>query len=223
MAIGIRAGPGDTVTDDLEFDQFMRRTMPAVLRRAITYCGHRQTAEDAVQEAYVELHEHWSTVTAPLAWLETTVRRRTMREAGRWRARWRTADLELAMPTAATAEEEAEARAVLRAVRRLPARQRQVLVALRLEGRTYDDLASELAISKGAVGANLHRARAKLAELLALPPVAEPGDQFQVDRAQLDPLVRPLRAADDWLAGAIEADEGRLAALRAAIWRAIGQ
>ncbi|HVQ95724.1 MAG TPA: sigma-70 family RNA polymerase sigma factor [Mycobacteriales bacterium] len=220
------------MNDDVDFDLFMRRTQSRLLARAIMYCGNRQNAEDAVQEAYIEAFRHWSTLESPAAWLETTMRRRLARHARRWWSGRGRFELELPVPAAATVEEEADALAVLRAIGQLPARQRQVLIRICLEGMSYRQVADELGISAGAVGANLSKARAKLATLLELDPAApRPGDPLVVsptiDRnrptGRQDPLVPMLSAAEAWLVRGLESDPGGLDRLRAAVWSAVGE
>lgn len=45
-----------------------------LLRYAHGIVGQRETAEDLVQEAFLKLHEHWSEVANPRAWLYRTLR-----------------------------------------------------------------------------------------------------------------------------------------------------
>src|SRR4051812_30355432 len=64
-------------------------------------------------------------------------------------------------------------RSVVAAVRRLPERQRDALVLQALEGRSYDEIATELGVSDGAVRQLLNRARTTLREgATALTPPA---------------------------------------------------
>src|SRR3954470_21520304 len=64
-------------------------------------------------------------------------------------------------------------RTVVAAVRELPDRQRDALVLQALEGRSYDEIASELGVTGGAVRQLLNRARTTLREgAAALTPTA---------------------------------------------------
>jgi len=208
------------VNDHDDFERFVRKTSPSMLAFAIWYCRDRQQAEDAVQEAYLEAFHRWSSLDTPDAWMRTTVRRKLIREAQRWRQRWRRDADALVLPVPATSgvEEEADALAVLRAVRRLPRRQRQVVVMHCFEGMPYRDIATELRISVGAVGANLTKARERLAILLGLAPSARAaGDPFAQVPATADPLTAALRATATWLTRAFEDDTATLQRLQTAI------
>ncbi|MEU4625399.1 sigma-70 family RNA polymerase sigma factor [Actinoplanes sp. NPDC023801] len=187
-----------------DFDDFVARTRPGMLARAVMYCGRREEAEDAVQEAYVAAFLHWGGLREPRAWVAQTMRRKFARDAGRWWSRWRHTELELPAPAAAAPEEEAAAVAVLRTVALLPPRQRQVLIMVCLEGLSYRQVSDEIGISVGAVGANLVKARQKLTVLLGLTP--EPGDPGDPLVAASpagtligDPLAGLLRRTESWL------------------------
>ncbi|WBB80661.1 sigma-70 family RNA polymerase sigma factor [Micromonospora sp. WMMD882] len=218
--------------DYADFDDFVVRTRSTTLARAVLYCGRRADAEDAVQEAYLAAYLRWPELREPRAWVETTVRRRFARDAGRWRLRWQRSELEVPAPAGSTPEEEAAAVGVLRTVALLPPRQRQVLVMVCLEGLSYRQVAEEVGISVGAVGANLAKAREKLTVLLGLTPTTRdagdplvaavlartgPGSGFDDD-----PLTVALRRAEQWLARGFDADQGSLRRLRAALFREEG-
>ncbi|MFE0593055.1 RNA polymerase sigma factor [Micromonospora echinospora] len=214
-----------------DFDDFVARTRSATLARAIMYCGRRPDAEDAVQEAYLAAYLHWSELREPRAWVETTVRRRFAREAGRWWSRWRRTELEVPVAATSTPDEEAAAVAVLRSVGLLPPRQRQVLIMICLEGMSYRQVADEVGISVGAVGANLAKARERLAVLLGL--AAEPhraGDPLVAGVLTRsgpdglpgygeDALATALRRTERWLARGFDADRASAQRLRAALDR----
>jgi RNA polymerase sigma factor (sigma-70 family) len=217
------------VNDYADFDAFLTRTWSRMLARAVMYGGHRQNAEDALQEAYLQAWRNWPHLHAPDAWLETTMRRRSTRNARRWWARWKRVELEVPAPAAASVEEETRAVAVLRTVGLLPPRQRAVLVMVCLEGLTYQQVADELGITTGAVGANLAKAREKLAVLLGLTPEPhDPGDPLvagaRIPGARLypgaaDPLGAALRRTEEWLVRGFEADTAGRERLRATVRR----
>jgi len=48
-----------------------------LLRYAFSLVGCRAIAEEIVQEAFLQLHEHWSDVRNPVAWLYRSVRNRS--------------------------------------------------------------------------------------------------------------------------------------------------
>ncbi len=195
--------------DDADFDAFVREAAPRLLARAVLYCGNRQNAEDAVQDALCEAYLHWSEIRFPSAWMETTVIRRLAKDGRRWWFRWNRTATEPPMPARSDVEEQSDARAVLTAVGQLPPRQRQVLIKVCLHGSSYREVADELGISVGAVGANLAKARERMASLLGLLPTARRGgDQLLATSptavtspaAVQDLLGLLLRRTESWLA-----------------------
>ncbi|BCL17939.1 sigma-70 family RNA polymerase sigma factor [Micromonospora sagamiensis] len=212
-----------------DFDDFVVRTRSAMLARAVMYCGRRPDAEDAVQEAYLAAYLHWSELREPRAWVETTVRRRFAREAGRWWSRWRRTELEVPVSPSSRPDEEAAAVAVLRSIGLLPPRQRQVLIMVCLQGMTYRQVADEVGISVGAVGANLAKARERLAVLLGLTsdphPVGDPLVAGVLTRPGGmpghgdDALAAALRRTEAWLVRGFDADPAPMRRLRAALRR----
>ncbi|ADI08126.1 ECF subfamily RNA polymerase sigma factor [Streptomyces bingchenggensis BCW-1] len=195
-----------------DFGDFYARTYPWLAARAVMLSGNRQNAEDAVQEAFIEAMRRWPTVRAcasPEGWVVTTMRRKLSRDGRRWWFRWKPVELTVPAATTATVEETAEAMAVLRALGMLPPRQRQVVVMHSLEGMSYAEIGAELGISAGAVGSNLHKARARLSLLLdASPELDRPGDSL-VPGVRTDPLSTALRGAAEWLLDGLRAAHDR--------------
>lgn len=101
------------------FAGFFERSYPGMLARALLLSGHRQDAEDAVQEGYAEAFRRWERLRAyeaPDAWVYRVVRQRLW-AVGRRRARHRSAETRLPQPPpTASVEQTAEARAVLSAL-----------------------------------------------------------------------------------------------------------
>ncbi len=66
---------------------------------------------------------------------------------------------------------------VERLLSRLPAREREVVRLHYIEGRTYEEIATELNIPVNSIGPILSRARKKLRQgAHGTPPVVKPGD-----------------------------------------------
>jgi RNA polymerase sigma-70 factor (sigma-E family) len=134
------------VLDEIQFPGALRRPPDAeiaiealyqahalsLIRLAYVMLGDRPAAEDVVQEAFCGLYRHWEHLAGPeraLSYVRSSVlngcrsalRRRVVRRA-----------LVTFQPPAVSAEAAAlsgeERQEVMRAVRRLPARQREVLV-----------------------------------------------------------------------------------------------
>src|SRR5215472_13703324 len=119
-----------------EFAEFYRASKDDCLRAVVASTGDRQAAEDAVAEAFARAWARWRTVRAhpaPAAWV---VRTALNANVSWWRQRRREVQLADAWPALAVRQEpDAGAAAlagpaVLAALRRLPARQREV-IALR--------------------------------------------------------------------------------------------
>jgi RNA polymerase sigma-70 factor (sigma-E family) len=151
------------------FAEFYRAAKDDCLRTVVASTGDREAAEDAVAEAFARAWAGWRTVRqhpAPRAWV---VRTALNANVSWWRGRRREAawlaPLENGRPGAGLAGSAADSlvdQAIMAALRRLPARQREV-VALRI----FLDLdtartAEVLGIAPGTVTAHLARAMATL-------------------------------------------------------------
>lgn len=164
----------DTMADGPVAELF-RRQRPDLLRLAVLLLGDRAMAEDVVQDAFVALHRKWPTLSDPAAaagYLRVSVVNGA-RSAHRRRATvWR--HLKAGEPEALPAADAGvllaeEHRTVLDAVRRLPRRQREVLVLRYWAGLSEAEIADTLAVSRGTVKTCASRALAKLADLLGGP------------------------------------------------------
>ena len=132
-----------------------------------------ETAEDVVQDAFAALHRRWGSISArdaAIGYLRTSVvngsrsvlrRRRTVR-ANPWpeASGWRSDDADAGILLAE------EHREVLTALRRLPSRQREVIVLRYWAELTETEIAATLGISIGAVKSTASRGRDAIAALL---------------------------------------------------------
>jgi RNA polymerase sigma-70 factor (sigma-E family) len=162
-APGTAPAPAEAVT------ALYRAHALGLIRLAVVMLGDRGAAEDVVQEAFCGLYRRWHGLSDPgkaLSYVRSSVIN-GCRSA--LRRRRRQADLagdppgESAEAVALVGEEHRE---VLTAIRRLPARQREVLVL-----RFYLDLdeaqiAASMRISRGTVKSTTSRALAALGRLL---------------------------------------------------------
>ncbi|MFI5906887.1 RNA polymerase sigma factor [Dactylosporangium sp. NPDC051541] len=132
--------------------------------------GSRADAEECVQEAFVRLLSRWGHVSrleSPEAWVCTVAvrlaanRRRKARNAVRALLR-----LKVEVASARASGPGDERMDVMRALRRLPVGQRQVVVMHHLLGFGVDEVAVALNIAPGTVKSRLSRGRAGLAGLL---------------------------------------------------------
>ena len=142
-----------------EFQEFYQANRDACLRSVLASVGDRQLAEDLVAEAFTRAWVSWHTVRrhpAPTAWI---VRTALNTRISWWRRRRREVALDGDLEIAATADgEPALDSALLTVLRRLPQRQREVIVFrvfLDLDTKTT---AEALGIAPGTVTAHLSRA-----------------------------------------------------------------
>lgn len=131
--------------------------------------GRRDDAEDALQEAFLDVHRglrHFRGEAAASTW----VYRIALRAALRVRARRRPeepVDPETPGPGGEAAlDARAEARRVAAALGALPAEHRAVLALFAVEGLRHAEIAAVLGIPEGTVWSRLHAARRRLAAAL---------------------------------------------------------
>jgi RNA polymerase sigma-70 factor, ECF subfamily len=139
--------------------------IPRLRRYARALVGDRATADDLVQDtlerAWAKLHLYRSG-TDLRAWLFTVMHNV---HVNRVRAARPTDLLEDEMPELAQRASQGDAlmvRDLDRAIARLPAEQRAVLLLVTLEEMSYDEVARALGVPIGTVMSRLSRAREKL-------------------------------------------------------------
>jgi len=170
------------------FDELFRALREPVLSLALHLTGRRPDAEDALQEAFLDVHRALDRFRGE-ARLSTWVYRIALRAAIRVRARRREearsgAGRPQGDPSAAGGEVEGpgtggeadmlarlEAGRVAAALDRLPAEQRAVLSLFALRGLGHREIAEILGVPEGTVWSRLHAARRRLAaEVGRAPP-----------------------------------------------------
>jgi RNA polymerase sigma-70 factor (sigma-E family) len=139
----------------------------SLVRLAALLLRESGEAEEVVQDAFIAMHGSWRRLRDPdraLAYLRQAVVNRA-----RSRLRHRKVEQKYAprpMPDGASAEQGAllalEHRSVLDALRRLPERQREVLVLRYYGDLTEAEIADALKISRGAVKSHASRGMAAL-------------------------------------------------------------
>jgi len=151
--------------------------IPRLRRYARALVGDRSTADDLVQDtlerAWAKLHLY-RRGTDLRAWLFTVMHNVHVNRVRAWRS---TDTLDDEMPELAQRPPQGDAllvRDLDRAIARLPAEQRAVLLLVTLEEMSYDEVARTLGIPIGTVMSRLSRAREKLrAMMLGQPAVAK--------------------------------------------------
>ncbi|MGW1544115.1 SigE family RNA polymerase sigma factor [Streptomyces sp. NPDC002309] len=137
-----------------EFEEFVAQCGPRLLRSAWLLTGDRHLAEDLLQTALARSWPKWRRIQDEHP--EAYVRRVMINvHASWWRRRWRGEVPHESLPESAVpgdryGEVDLE-RTVREALRRLPARQRAVVVLRYLEDRSVEETAALLNCSTGTV------------------------------------------------------------------------
>lgn len=161
--------------DSAGFDEFFAASWDPCLRAVAATTGNMMLAEDQTAEAFARAWASWRKVShhpAPRAWVVRTA----LNAGASW---WHRRSKE----TALTSEDIAAANsgvtgldtAVLTALRRLPARQREVIALRVFLDLDVETTASQLGIAPGTVRAHLSRAMAALRSELTLAMATETG------------------------------------------------
>jgi RNA polymerase sigma-70 factor (sigma-E family) len=156
----------------MTFEEFAAGRLPAILRFAAVLTGDRASAEDVVQEVLVRVHQRWEKIGS-LDQPERYVRKMIVNEFISSRRRlWRLVPsgrgsdvADGVTPDYATVHAEREA--LLAEVRKLPRRQRVVLVLRYYEGLPDTTIAESLGCTPGTVRGYAWRALAALRVELA--------------------------------------------------------
>jgi RNA polymerase sigma-70 factor, ECF subfamily len=154
-----------------DFDECFRRHFPRLVR---SLGAGVDDAEAAVQEAFVEAHLRWRTVSRledPVGWIRRVAIRRILNQHRSLGRRLRAVER-----LGADARDTDDASLsfdvdLAAAIRALPLRQRLVLVLHHLEGLPVRAVADAMGISDGTVKSQLHDARANLRPLLEVRDV----------------------------------------------------
>jgi RNA polymerase sigma-70 factor (ECF subfamily) len=151
-----------------DFDPFYRQHRRRVVALAYGLSGSASAAEELAQDAFLAALRRWDSIGAyedPGAWVRRVVVNRSVsgvrRRVAEARALIRFANRPA--PPAALDPVDAE---FWSAVRRLPARQAQVIALHYVDDRAIDDIAALLGIAPGTVKATLFQARKSLAATL---------------------------------------------------------
>lgn len=161
---------------DSDFSGAYRELFPVIFRVAFRIAGDRGLAEDLAHEAFLRLLNREAplpSVDETKYWLLRVVRNLSLNhEKRRARERQAVGRLEQEGPALGMPADEPLLAAVARdavqeALNELPHNMRTAIVLREYAGMNYRDIASVLGISEGNVKVRLHRARRRLARLLA--------------------------------------------------------
>lgn len=157
--------------EEQDFAEYFAARREAVRRTAYALCGDWHRADDLAQTAFVALHRRWRKIRDRGA-LDAYVRRTLVHALiDETRRPWRRERFVDEMPEVATSDGEvgnavATRSALLDGLRRVPPRQRAVLVLRFLEGLDVAAVAETLKCSEGTVKSQTARGLATLRDVL---------------------------------------------------------
>ena len=162
---------GHTVA--FEFRDDLIKALPALRTFALSLCGDVSRADDLVQETFLRAWAKWhhfTTGTNFAAWLFTIMRNQFYSDARKRKREVEDADgVYSGRLTALPDQEEANTlRIVWDRIDALPVVQRQALLLVGAEGYTYEEAATKLGCQVVTVKSRVSRARALLADTLAV-------------------------------------------------------
>jgi RNA polymerase sigma-70 factor, ECF subfamily len=155
-----------------DWERIVREHGPMVFTTAWRILGQAADAEDVVQDVFMEVQRVRVRVRC---WPALLRRLTTFRSLDRLRQRKATVGLDGLCLFSPNGDPESHAIGreladrLRQAIAQLPEREASVFCQRFFDERSYDQIAENLAISRGAVAAALHKARAKLETLLAEP------------------------------------------------------
>lgn len=161
-------------SSDPEFDRLFHAEFPAVVRTVFLICHDYHRAQDLTQDAFVELLGNWDRVAGFErlgAWVRRVAIRLAVRSVRRDALRLRAERAASTAPLTEPGDLD-----VLDAVKTLPVQQRAAVVLFYFEDAAVNEIADLLGCSPATARVHLHRARARLGQLLGDEEVARHGD-----------------------------------------------
>jgi RNA polymerase sigma-70 factor (sigma-E family) len=157
--------------DEQAFAEYFAAKRDSARRTAYMLCGDWHRADDLAQTAFVALHRRWLKIRDPAAtdaYLRKTLVRASIDESRRpWRRERFTDELPEPPPSGAGVDEQVATRQdLLAGLRRVPPKQRAVLVLRYFEGLDVSGAAKVLGCSEGNVKSQTARGLANLREVL---------------------------------------------------------
>lgn len=148
-----------------EYDWWFRAAYPKIARTVFLIVHDRGRAEEITQEAFLQLYKRWSTVRGyerPDAWVRRVAVQLAVKHVKRERMRPGRERLAVVDEVEHLPDPD-----VARAVRQLSPMQRAVVALYYWADAPVFDIARTLGVSESTVKQHLHRARQRLASVLA--------------------------------------------------------
>ena len=166
LAVPITMSAEADATDTIEL---LFRAHYARLVRALTLVsGSREAAADAVQEAFVKAHLHWSRIRRyddPVGWIRRIAINRLRDDHRRSIRKQRAVDRLAAEPT--VTQEDAHDADLQWMLAQLPGQQRLALALFYVDRLSVAEVARAMRLSEGAVKFHLHQGRTRLRKILS--------------------------------------------------------
>ena len=179
------------MTDNEDFETFVRAYQNMVFSKAVRLLGNEAEAEDISQEVFLKAYQRFAELRhSPTVggWLKKVTTNLCLNHLSRYRARWRffselfTAneddDHYPEIPAPDSTEERIDSidhrELVEQALRKLPSAQRVPLVLFHFENLSYEEIATSLGVSLSKVKTDIFRAREKLRRNLNLKMAPPP-------------------------------------------------
>lgn len=154
----------------MDFELFFDRTAPELVRLCFLVTLDREASADAAQEALTRAWRDWERIGAegsdPGAWTRTVALNLCR---NRWRRLTRQARLAHRAYTVENRDDDLPDVDLQRALRRLPARQREAVILHYWVDLGVDACGAVMGVSAGSVKQHLSRARERLATELGTP------------------------------------------------------
>lgn len=151
------------------FEDFYRDSFESVLSASIAFCGDRELALEATQEAFSRCLARWGRLSGRRwreGWVMTTAFNYCRRQRRRERSHKAVAGAQKRSSSYDLAAVDSD---LVTAIRRLPPRQREAVLLFYIADYTVATVSEVMDLSEGAVKAHLFKARESLRRELTTP------------------------------------------------------
>jgi len=144
------------------FDDFYARERPGLVALAYALCGSTGSAEDVVQDAFLDALARWDRLAHPSAWIRRVIANKSVSLFRRRATEARHLLLGVAPGTDPEPELHREVSELWVEVRKLPKRQAQTVALRYIDGARISEIAEILGVSDETVKTHLKRAKQTL-------------------------------------------------------------